>query len=227
MTHRIFIVSLAALALTVGCDRSSNPKASSDSPASKEQSESTSGSSDESTSGSNSKASAGSASDDSKGSPEPNAPSGSKEGKPDLPEDLESGETGKYGADFELDGDPVPLATAMEQYSSKSGDEASGPYKVRARVEKVCKKKGCWFKLGGEGVDQMVRVRMKDYGFFVPRNSDGGEAIVEGELDQRTLSKKELRHYAKDQGKDPSEIDTEDRKRYEFTATAVQITMDS
>ncbi len=145
-----------------------------------------------------------------------------KEKKADLPEDMPAGATKHFGAEFQTDGDPITLATAMEKYAGK--DEQ---IKVAADIKKVCKKKGCWFTLAADGVDQKVRVRMKDYGFFVPRNTDGAEVVVEGKLEKRTMTEKEAKHYAKDEGRDPSSIDKEDLKVFEFTATGVQITRES
>lgn len=145
-----------------------------------------------------------------------------KEKKADLPEDMPAGTTKHFGAEFQTGGDPITLATAMEKYAGK--DEQ---IKVAADIKKVCKKKGCWFTLAADGVDRKVRVRMKDYGFFVPRNTDGAEVVVEGKLERRTMTEKEAKHYAKDEGRDPSSIDKEDLKVFEFTATGVQITRES
>lgn len=145
-----------------------------------------------------------------------------KEKKADLPDDMPAGATKHFGAEFQADGDPITLATAMEKYAGK--DEQ---IKVAANIKKVCKKKGCWFTLAADDVERKVRVRMKDYGFFVPRNTDGAEVVVEGKLEKRTMTEKEAKHFAKDEGRDPSSIDKEDLKVFEFTATGVQITRES
>lgn len=145
-----------------------------------------------------------------------------KEKKADLPEDMPAGATKHFGAEFQTDADPITLATAMEKYADKDKQ-----IKVAANIKKVCKKKGCWFTLAADGVDRKVRVRMKDYGFFIPRNTDGAEVVVEGKLERRTMTEKEAKHYAKDEGRDPSSIDKEDLKVFEFTASGVQITRES
>ena len=46
--------------------------------------------------------------------------------------------------------------------------------KFASRVNEVCKAKGCWMKLD-LGNDAESMVRFKDYGFFVPLNSDTKE----------------------------------------------------
>lgn len=142
--------------------------------------------------------------------------------KAELPDDLPAGESGTYGGEFSIEDEPVSLASALE--TAESGET----YKVTARVEKVCKKKGCWFTLTDEGVEQPVRVKMKDYGFFVPRNTDGATAIVEGELIHRTVPKSEAEHYAKDEvaGTDeqPREVEG-DQEKWEMMITAAQLEM--
>ncbi|MGM0558361.1 MAG: DUF4920 domain-containing protein [Myxococcota bacterium] len=140
----------------------------------------------------------------------------------ELPDDLPAGETGKYGGEFTIEDDPVTLAAALDQA------ESGGTYKVSANVEKVCKKKGCWFTLTDEGVDEPVRVKMKDYGFFVPRNSDGARATVEGELVQRTIPQDEAQHYADDEvagtDKEPRKVEG-DQTKWEMMITAAQVEM--
>lgn len=147
-------------------------------------------------------------------------PEGAEE-QAEMPDDLPAGETGNYGGEFTIEDEPMTLASALE-----TGE--SGTYKVKARVEKVCKKKGCWFTLNDEGVDEPVRVKMKDYGFFVPRNSDGATAIVEGELERRVVPEAEAQHYADDEvagtDKEPRKVEG-DQEKWEMMITAAQIEM--
>jgi hypothetical protein len=144
------------------------------------------------------------------------------EKKAEFPEDLSAGESGTYGGEFTIEDEPVTLATALEEAESGS------TYKVTANVEKVCKKKGCWFTLTDEGVEEPVRVKMKDYGFFVPRNTDGARATVEGELVRRTVPQKEAQHYANDEvegtDKEPRKVEG-DQEKWEMMITAAQIEM--
>ena len=209
--HLAVAVLVAGLsAAFVGCKSESNAKASSDKEASadKEPSADEEASADKEPSSDEEVAA---------------AEKGAKETKKaDLPEDMQAGTTQHFGADFQSDGEPITLATAVEKHA-----DAKEQIKVAANIKKVCKKKGCWFTLSGEGVDKKVRVRMKDYGFFVPRNTDGAEVVVEGKLERRTMSEKEAKHYAQDQGKDPASIDADDLKVLEFTASGVRITKQS
>ncbi len=132
-----------------------------------------------------------------------------------LAQDIKPGETKLFGSPFTIIEPPVTLASAIEQ-------SAATPVKIDATIEKACKAKGCWFTLTADGITTPVRVKMKDYGFFVPRNSDGSRAIVEGVLTMREMPVDEAKHYAQDEGKTGDEI-TEPIKTYEITATSVEV----
>ena len=49
-------------------------------------------------------------------------------------------------------------------------------------------------ELTADGVDQGVRVRFKDYAFFVPLDSAGSSALVEGQLNTRKLEDSMAEH---------------------------------
>ncbi len=152
---------------------------------------------------------------------EPEAPKDGEK-KAQLPDDLPAGESGTYGGEFTIEDEPTSLASALE--TAESGQT----YKVSARVEKVCKKKGCWFTLTDKGVAQPVRVKMKDYGFFVPRNTDGARAIVEGTLSHNTIPQAEEQHYADDEvagtDEEPRKVEG-DQKKWEMMITAARLEM--
>ena len=73
------------------------------------------------------------------------------------------------------------------------------------------------------GMDETVMIRFKDYGFFIPLNSDGKEVIVEGKAFVRETSVDELKHYAEDLGKSKEEIAkiTEPERTLSFEAIGV------
>jgi hypothetical protein len=54
--------------------------------------------------------------------------------------------------------------------------------------------------------DQSMTVRFKDYGFFVPMNSAGRTAVIEGVAKVDTQSVDWLRHKAEDAGQSEEEI---------------------
>ena len=74
--------------------------------------------------------------------------------------------------------------------------------KLTGQVSGVCQNKGCWMTIGtGEPGAPAIRVRFKDYAFFVPRDSMGKTAVVEGRFKLTTLSVAEAQHYADDAAK--------------------------
>lgn len=102
----------------------------------------------------------------------------------------------------------------------KSGDTID--VKFSSIVKDVCKKKGCWVKVGLDE-DKSSLVRFKDYGFFMPMNSEGSSIIMNGKAYISTITVKQLQHYAKDAGKSEEEIAkiTEPRVTLAFLADGV------
>jgi len=94
--------------------------------------------------------------------------------------------------------------------------------KFRATVTEVCKSKGCWMKLQLQD-GQEAMVRFKDYGFFMPKNIEGREVIVNGMAFVEEMSVDDQKHYAKDGGQSEAEIAkiTAPKKTYGFEADGV------
>lgn len=105
-----------------------------------------------------------------------------------------------FGAPLRLT-DETPLVEAIDRASEESND----PVLVRGRVTDVCQRKGCWTVL--QSGDAHVRVRFKDYAFFVPTDCRGREALVEGVVEVKTLSAAMARHYEEEaQNGDPDAV---------------------
>ena len=66
---------------------------------------------------------------------------------------------------------------------------------VEAKIRKACEKKGCWMELAGTEKGPGVRVTFKDYGFFVPLDSAGSTAKVEGMVKVALLEDAKAKHY--------------------------------
>ena len=91
------------------------------------------------------------------------------------------------------------------------GLEDTVAVKVKTYISEVCAMKGCWIEIPvGQ---ETARVTFKDYGFFLPKNSQGKEVVLMGNAFKSKTSVEDLKHYAKDGGKSPEEIDaiTEDK----------------
>jgi hypothetical protein len=127
---------------------------------------------------------------------------------------------------FEVFGSEME-ATYDEQLSSlteaiESGEQEEELY-VQTEIVQVCQKKGCFFVAQDE--DFSARVTFIDYSFFIPTNSAGKTVVVRGTLNEKILSEEQARHYAEDEGKDPSGIIGE-QKEYSIVATSVLIPKD-
>ncbi len=100
--------------------------------------------------------------------------------------------------------------------------------KLEGTIEACCQKKGCWMTMKlADGTD--MRVRFKDYGFFVPKDASGKIAVIEGKAFNDTTTVDMLRHYAEDAGQSKEEIEkiTEPEINVAFEATGVIIKNDA
>ena len=96
--------------------------------------------------------------------------------------------------------------------------------KVEGKVLEVCQMKGCWMKMElPEG--ETMRVKFKDYAFFVPMDIAGKSAVIQGKAIRVTTPVDELKHYAEDAGASEEEINkiTEPRTELAFEAEGVII----
>ena len=65
---------------------------------------------------------------------------------------------------------------------------------LEGTVNKVCAFKGCWMELVPDNASRGVRVTFKDYAFFVPTDSTGYDARLEGLFEQNIFSKAAADH---------------------------------
>ena len=85
-----------------------------------------------------------------------------------------------------------PLAEVLKAPETFAGKTVL----VEGHVRKACSRKGCWMELA-ESADPKAegcRVTFKDYGFFVPTDSAGSEALVEGTLEVATVKARHVEH---------------------------------
>jgi len=121
-----------------------------------------------------------------------------------------------YGAGLTLATvSPLPAVLAAAERHTEQ------PVLVYGRISDVCQKKGCWTVLSDR--DANVRVRFKDYGFFLPKDSSGKYAYVEGVVKIEMQSEKVAKHYASEsQHGDPDAI-RGPRREVGFVATGVRL----
>ncbi|MFN3315208.1 MAG: DUF4920 domain-containing protein [Raineya sp.] len=115
-------------------------------------------------------------------------------------------------------------AIAVSQLPTLMKGKEKFETKLTGKIESVCQKKGCWMQLDlGNG--QKMRVKFKDYAFFVPKNAAGKTAVIEGVAVKEVIDAATLRHYAEDAGKSKEEIAkiTQGREEISFEAKGVII----
>ena len=115
-------------------------------------------------------------------------------------------------------------AISPKQFLKEMEGKESMEVKLEAKIETCCKKKGCWMDLDLENGTTM-KVRFKNYEFFVPKDADGRMAIVQGVAKVEMTDVETLRHYAEDAGKSEEEIAaiTEGERAVSFEAIGVII----
>ena len=65
---------------------------------------------------------------------------------------------------------------------------------LEGQVVKACQNKGCWLELVPQGAERGIRVTFKDYGFFVPKDSAGHSARLEGVFERNIFSEADADH---------------------------------
>jgi hypothetical protein len=134
-----------------------------------------------------------------------------------FPLSLLAAAAGKFGAP--LGASPnVALADLVKDAVSYSGKTV----KTEGVVSAVCQGSGCWMTL--KSGDQSVRVTFKGYGFFVPIESAGATATLEGVFTVRTIPEATAKHYASETaGANPDAIKG-DQKELSLVASGVELT---
>ena len=69
---------------------------------------------------------------------------------------------------------------------------------VEGSVSQVCQMRGCWMQLVPKGATAGIRVTFKDYGFFVPTESEGLMARLEGTFERIVFSREDADHLAEE-----------------------------
>ncbi len=115
---------------------------------------------------------------------------------------------------------PVELAKLLTAPKSFDGKDVA----LQATVRKACTRKGCWMELAPDAAagSAGVRVTFKDYGFFVPLDSAGSLAKVEGQVKVTQLSKEKAEHYASEGATVPKDKDG-NYNEVQLVAVAVEL----
>jgi len=89
----------------------------------------------------------------------------------------------------------IPVAQVLDAPQKYSGKTLT----VEGPIQGVCQVKGCWMTM--QHGDKSMRVRFKDYAFFVPKDCAGKTARIEGVFAVEMVPVEEARHYLEDEGK--------------------------
>jgi hypothetical protein len=129
------------------------------------------------------------------------------------------GEVVKRGAAISPDAKPVALTAVLE----KPADYTKAPVLIEGFVEAACQTRGCWMQITPESGKAGMRVTFKDYAFFVPLDSKGMTARMEGTVSVKTLSKADVDHLVGEGAKLNRNADGT-ANEVSFVATGVELT---
>lgn len=90
----------------------------------------------------------------------------------------------------------VSLNKALKDPSKYSGKTV----RIEGVVVRSCKMEGCWAEVAEKKDSKSVRVKMKGHAFFIPLQSAGAKARVEGTFQVKTLTKAMVDHMIEEDG---------------------------
>lgn len=124
-------------------------------------------------------------------------------------------------------GDTISAEGAMDMaaFPQAAAGKDSLDATLNCEIITSCTKKGCWMDVKmADGTP--MKVRFRDYGFFVPTEGlEGKQATMKGRAVKEITDVASLKHYAEDAGQTPEEIAkiTEPDTSWTFTADGVII----
>ncbi|SET42763.1 DUF4920 domain-containing protein [Hymenobacter actinosclerus] len=124
-----------------------------------------------------------------------------------------------YGATITSEG-----AQPLSALPTLLGTQDSAQVKLVGSVQEVCQAKGCWMTMKlADG--RAMRVKFKDYAFFVPKDISGKTIVINGWAHREIVPVADLQHYAQDAGKSAAEIAaiTEPQQQLNFEADGVLV----
>lgn len=128
-----------------------------------------------------------------------------------------------YFAGAEFDKDSALTAEEVAEYlANYAGD--TNEVVFTAKIIDNCAKKGCWMNVDIAG--SPVRVKFKDYEFFVPLDAAGHQTTVNGTFNFDTLSVAHLRHLAEDANASEDSINAITEPEYSITYMATGVYVD-
>lgn len=125
------------------------------------------------------------------------------------------------GAEFAKEG-ALTSDEVAEYLASYAGD--TNEVAFTANIIDNCAKKGCWMNVDIAG--KPVRVKFKDYEFFVPLDAAGHQTTLNGTFKFDTLTVAHLRHLAEDANASEDSINSITEPEYSITYMASGVYVD-
>ncbi len=99
------------------------------------------------------------------------------------------------------------------------------PVIIEAEVRRACAKKGCWMEVAesNEKSAPSCRVTFKDYGFFVPKDSAGSRARMQGTVAIETVAASYVEHLEAEGARFPNKKPDGTADEVRFVATGVEL----
>jgi hypothetical protein len=99
-------------------------------------------------------------------------------------------------------GAPIGISkrVSINDALKKPGNYAGKTVLIEGLIVRSCKIEGCWAEVAENKDSKSVRVKMKDHAFFIPLESAGAKARVEGTFQVKTLSKAMVDHMIEEDG---------------------------
>jgi hypothetical protein len=124
----------------------------------------------------------------------------------------------------------VPLSGKSPNEALRAVIEAPAAFEgkvvtVEGKVRKACSRKGCWMELAPslDEKDPGCRVTFKDYGFFVPTDSAGSTATVEGLVQVKRVPQSRVTHLEAEGATFPQKNPDGSANELQLVATGVEL----
>ena len=117
--------------------------------------------------------------------------------------------------------EPIALAAVLKEPERYQNQTVT----VEGKVRRNCTAKGCWMELA-EGLEKSLpgcRVTFKDYGFFVPTNSAGSSAKVQGVVQSKLVGTSEVEHMEREGAVFANKLPDGRAREVRLVATGVEL----
>jgi hypothetical protein len=111
----------------------------------------------------------------------------------------------------------VPLASLLANPRAYAHQTVT----TEGKVQRACSRKGCWMEIGAG--DDACRVTFKDYAFFVPTDSAGAYAKIQGRLDTREVEAAAIDHLESEGARFPHKKPDGSATEVRLIASAVEL----